>query len=161
MAKARSHFPEGVSAVTPMLVLPSCVRAIAWYEKAFGAVVLNRAEGPTPGSTIHAQIRIGGCPIFMADDMPMSKIKSPGLLGGATSSITLYVPNVDEVFKRAVVAGAEVVQPVADMFWGDRYSTIRDPFGCYWSIATHQEDVNAEEMERRTRDFFASMAKAS
>jgi PhnB protein len=161
MAKAKSHFPVGVSAVTPMLVLPSCVRAIAWYEKALGAVVRSRTEGGTPGSTIHAQISIGDCPIFMADDMPMSRINSPGLLGGASASIMLYVPNVDEVFQRAVAAGADVVQPVADMFWGDRYSTIKDPFGCYWSIATHQEDVSAEEMERRTRDFFASMAKAS
>jgi PhnB protein len=161
MAKAKSYFPEGVSAVTPVLVLPSCVRAIAWYEKALGAVVRNRAEGPAPGSTVHAQISIGGCSIFMADDMPMSKVKSPGLLGGASAAITLYVPNVDEVFERAVAAGAEVVQPVADMFWGDRYSTIKDPFGCYWSIATHQEDLSAEEMARRTREFFASMAKAS
>ncbi len=160
MAKAKSHFPEGVSAVTPMLVLPSCVRAITWYEKVFHAVLRNRAEGPAPGSTIHAEVRIGDCPIFMADDMPESRIKSPGLLGGASSSINLYVPNVDEVFQRAVAAGAEVVQPVADMFWGDRYATIKDPFGCYWSIATHQEDVSAEELRRRTQEFFASMKKA-
>ncbi len=159
MAKAKSHAPEGIRTLTPMLVLPDCKRAIEWYERALGAELLNRAEGPSPGSTIHAALRIGDSVVFMADDSPMSAIKSPALLGGASSAITMYVPDVDVVFKRAVAAGAEAVTAPADMFWGDRYSTIKDPFGCYWSPATHQEDVDPVEMEKRTREFFATMAK--
>jgi PhnB protein len=90
--------------------------------------------------------------------MPNSPTKSPGLLGGASSSITLYFPDCDGIYTQAVKAGAEVLMPMADMFWGDRYGTIRDPFGCVWSIATHKEDFTREEMQRRTQDFFANLA---
>jgi PhnB protein len=91
--------------------------------------------------------------------MPQSPSKSPASLGGVNGGITMYVPDCDAVYNRAVAAGAQVVMPIADMFWGDRFSSIRDPFGCLWSIATHKEDVSPDEMEHRTREFFASMAK--
>jgi PhnB protein len=161
MPKANSYAPDGIRTVTPMLMHKSCIQAIEWYKKAFGAEVRTMAAGPSPGSTIHAEIRIGDSSIYMSDDMPMASTKSPGLLGGASASITLFVPDCDALYNRAVAAGAEVVSPIADMFWGDRYSTVKDPFGCYWSIATHKEDVAREELERRTHEFFAQMAKSS
>jgi uncharacterized glyoxalase superfamily protein PhnB len=142
-----------------MLTVKNSLQAIDWYKKAFGAEVRTVAAGPQPGSTIHAEIRVGDSAIFMADDSPMSSTKSPSLLGGASASITLFVPDSDAVFNRAVAAGAEVVMPIGDMFWGDRYSVVKDPFGCFWSIATHKEDVSSEEMERRSREFFAKMEK--
>ncbi|MGA7745175.1 MAG: VOC family protein [Polyangia bacterium] len=159
MARAKSHLPEGIRTVTPMLMVKNSLQAIDWYRKAFGAEVRSVSAGPEPGSTIHAEIRIGDSAIFMADDMPMSSTKSPSLLGGASASIALYVPDSDAVYNRAVAAGAEVVMPIADMFWGDRYSMVKDPFGCFWAIATHKEDVSNEEMERRSREFFANMGK--
>jgi len=159
MTKAKSYLPDGVRTATPTLMLKNAREAIEWYKKAFGAQVKTIAEGPTPGSTIHAEIRIGDSAIFLVDDMPMSPTKSPSLLGGATGSITLYFQDCDAVYNQAVKAGAEVLMPMADMFWGDRYGSIKDPFGCVWSIATHKEDFTREEMEQRTRDFFASMAK--
>jgi uncharacterized glyoxalase superfamily protein PhnB len=138
-------------------MVKNSLQAIDWYKKAFGAEVRSVAAGPVPGSTIHAEIRIGDSAIFMADDAPMSPIKSPALLGGASASITLFVPDSDAVFNQAVAAGAEVSMPLADMFWGDRYSTVKDPFGCFWSIATHKEDLSQDEIERRTRELFSKL----
>jgi len=161
MAKSKSHLPEGIRTVTPTLTVSNSLRAIDWYKKVFGAEVRSRSEGPVAGSTIHAEIRIGDSSLYMADDSPMTRTKSPSLLGGASASVTLYVPDSDAVFSRAVAAGAEVVEPIGDMFWGDRYGVVKDPFGCFWAIATHKEDIGSEEMERRSRAFFASMAKAS
>jgi uncharacterized glyoxalase superfamily protein PhnB len=159
MTKAKSYLPDGIRSVTPTLIVKNAVEAIDWYKRAFGAQVKTIAAGPKPGSTIHSEIRIGDSAIFVVDDMPGSPTKSPGLLGGASSSITLYFPDCDAIYNQAVKAGAEVVMPIADMFWGDRYSTIKDPFGCVWGIATHKEDVPPEEMGQRTREFFATMAK--
>lgn len=161
MAKAKSYLPEGIRAVTPMLTVKNSVQAVDWYKKVFGADVRAMAAGPTPGSTIHGEFRIADCSIFIADEMPMSNTKSPPSLGGSSASITLYFSDCDGVYSRAVAAGAEVLMPMADMFWGDRYGIIRDPFGCVWSIASHREDVSREEMDRRTREFFASLPKQS
>jgi PhnB protein len=159
MTKAKSHLPEGIRTVTPTLMLKNTLQAIEWYKKAFGAQVKTVAPGPTPGSTIHAEIRIGDSSIYMVDDMPAAHTKSPTLLGGASASITLFVPDADAVYNQAVKAGAEVLMPIADMFWGDRYGVIKDPYGCVWAIGTHKEDFTPQEMEQRTRDFFANMAK--
>ena len=144
-----------------MLTVKNSLQAIDWYKRVFGAEVRSISPGPNPGLTIHAEIRIGDSSVFMADDSPMSNTKSPSRLGGATASITLYVPDSDTVYNRAVAAGAEVVLPIGDMFWGDRYGVVTDPFGCYWAIATHKEDMSSEEMERRSREFFASVGKQS
>jgi len=159
MAKATSYAPEGIRTLTPTLTLKNAREAVEWYKKAFDAHVRVMAEGPTPGSTIHGEIRIGDSAIFVVDEMPQSPSKSPASLGGVNGGITMYVADCDAVYNRAVAAGAQVVMPMADMFWGDRFSSIRDPFGCLWSIATHKEDVSPDEMEHRTREFFASMAK--
>jgi PhnB protein len=159
MAKAKSYAPEGIRTLTPTLTLKNARAAIAWYQKAFGAEVRTIAEGPTPGSTIHSEIRIGDSALFLVDEMPGAPSKSPESLGAVNAGITMYFPDCDAVYKQAVAAGAQVVMKMEDMFWGDRFGTLRDPFGCLWSIATHKEDVSREEMERRTREFFAAMAK--
>lgn len=159
MAKATHYAPEGIRTVTPTLTLKNARKAIEWYQKAFGAKVHGIAEGPTPGSTIHSEIRIGDSAIFLVDEMPGSPSRSAESLGGTNAGITLYFADSDAVFNQAVAAGAQVVMKLEDMFWGDRFGTVRDPFGCLWSIATHKEDVERGEMERRTREFFAKMAK--
>lgn len=158
MSRAKSHLPEGIRTVTPTLVFKSTREAIDWYQKAFSAQVVSVAPGPAPGSIVHAHIRIGDSAIYMADVMPGSPVQPPSAAGNASASITLFVPDADALYDQALKAGAEVLMPIADMFWGDRYATLKDPFGCVWAIATHKEDLSAQELDQRTRDFFASAA---
>jgi PhnB protein len=108
---------------------------------------------------MHAELKIGDSIIFLAEENPNMGIKSPQTLGGCTSVLNLYVPNVDELFKQAVNAGAKESMPVADQFWGDRYGSLVDPFGYSWGIGTHKEDLTPKEMEQRAQEFFASMAQ--
>src|SRR5258706_9162634 len=159
MAKAKSHVPEGLRSVTPHLVLKNSLDAIEFYKKAFGAELVNHAPGPMPRSTMHAMIRIGDSAIMLADEMPQSTVKAPKSIGGTTSSISLYVPDVDATFNKAVAAGAKVNMPVGDQFWGDRYGQVLDPEGHLWEIGTHKEDLTPEELEQRANDFMAQMAK--
>jgi PhnB protein len=159
MATAKSYLPEGIRSVTPHLPLKNAVEAIAFYKKAFGAELRAHSPGPTPNSTMHADLKIGDSILYLADEMPQSPAKAPTSLGGATVMLTLFVPDCDAVFNRAVAAGAKVLMPPSDMFWGDRYSQLTDPFGHVWSIATHKEDLTAEEMQRRGQAFMASLGK--
>ncbi|HXU10978.1 MAG TPA: VOC family protein [Candidatus Binatia bacterium] len=153
--------PEGYHTVTPYLVVKDAKRALEYYAKAFGAETVMSM--PTPdGRIMHAEVKIGNSMIFVTDENPdmAPKLKSPGSTGGiATGSTFLYVPDVDAVFKRAVEAGASVTMPVTDMFWGDRFGKVVDPFGHHWGIATHTEDVAPEEMGRRSAEFMKSVAK--
>ena len=112
-------------------------------------------EGP-PGEIGHAELQIGDSIIMLADEMPQMETKSPQTVGGTTTGLFLYVQDVDAAFQKAVAAGAKETMPVADMFWGDRYGKLMDPFGHSWSIATHKEDVAPEEMQKRAQ---AEMAK--
>ena len=157
MGTAKSYLPEGVRSITPHLTVKNSVEAIDFYGKAFGARVRSHAPGPAPGSTMHADLQIGDSVLYLADEMPMSATKAPGP-GGSTVAMTLFVSDCDAVYKSAVDAGARSLMPPADMFWGDRYSQVTDPFGHVWAIATHKEDVSPEEMERRAQEFFARFA---
>jgi len=113
-----------------------------------------------PGGKIgHAEIKIGDSPIMLGDEMPGSGNQSPQSLGGTTGGILLYVENADAVFNQAVAAGAQVEMPVADMFWGDRYGRLKDPFGHSWSVATHIEDVTPAQMKERMQDVMAKMER--
>jgi uncharacterized glyoxalase superfamily protein PhnB len=159
MAKAKSYVPEGLRSVTPHLVLKNSLDAIEFYKKAFGAEVVAHAPGPTPRSTMHAMIRIGDSAIMLADEMPMSSAKAPKSIGGTAQSISLYVPDVDATFNKAIAAGGKVTMPVGDQFWGDRYGQLFDPEGHLWEIATHKEDLTPQELEQRAKDFMAQMAK--
>lgn len=144
---------DGMHTVTPHIVCAGAADAIAFYKKAFGAEEVMRMPGPD-GKLWHAMIRIGDSMVMMADEFEQWESFGPLKLKGTPVTLHLSVPNVDEVFQRAVDAGATVKMPVADMFWGDRYGIVEDPFGHRWSIATHIRDVSPEQMA-------AEMAKAA
>jgi PhnB protein len=140
--------PEGFHSVTPYLTVNDAARALDFYKRAFGAQEVMRMDGPG-GKIGHAEIKIGDSKLMLADEMPGMGARSPQSLGGTTSGVMLYVENADTVFNQAVSAGAQVEAPLADMFWGDRYGRLKDPFGHSWSIATHKEDVAPAEMQKR------------
>ena len=142
--------PEGMHSVTPHLVCAGAAEAIEFYKQAFGAVEGGRLPGPD-GKLMHAVIRIGDSAVMMVDEMPQWGALGPKSLKGSPVTIHLYVGDVDAVVKRAVAAGAKVTMPVDDMFWGDRYGKIEDPFGHQWSIGTHKRDVTPEEMQKAMR----------
>jgi PhnB protein len=153
-AKKRvSAIPVGMSTVTPYLVVRNGSDAIDFYKRAFGAREVGRMPGPD-GKIMHAALRIGGAAVFLADENPQMGSRSPQSLGGASGSLHLYVPNVDAAFKRAVDAGAQVGMPVTDMFWGDRYGKVTDPFGHEWGLATHKEDLTSAQVKKRAEAFF-------
>jgi PhnB protein len=129
-----------------------------FYKRAFGAQEVVRMDGPD-GKIGHAEIKIGDSIVMLGDEMPGMGNRSPQSLGGTTAGVMLYVENVDTVFNQAVSAGAQVEAPVADMFWGDRYGKLKDPFGHSWSVATHMEDVAPAEMAKRMKDATAKMAQ--
>ena len=139
--------PEGMHTVTPHLVCAGAADAIEFYKKAFGAVELSRMLGPD-GKVMHASIRIGDSVIMLNDEMPAWGTFGPKSLKGSSVIIHLYVENADAAFDQAVRAGAKVTMPLDDMFWGDRYGKLEDPFGHQWSIGTHVRDVSPEEMQK-------------
>lgn len=150
--------PEGYHTITPYLIVKGADEAIEFYKKAFGAEELFRMPGPDGRGVMHAELRIGDSIIMLADESPDRGYLGPLTRGGATSSLLLYVEDADASFARAIAAGATEKMPVSDMFWGDRYGQVRDPFGHDWSIATHTEDVAPEEMARREQEFLAKMS---
>ncbi len=150
--------PQGFRSVTPYLTLNDAGRALDFYKRAFGAQELLRMDGPG-GKIGHAEIKIGDSIIMLADEMPGGGVRSPQSLGGTTAGIFIYVENADAVYNQAVSAGAQVETPLADMFWGDRYGRLKDPFGHSWSVATHKEDVAPAEMSKRMQEATAKMAQ--
>ena len=140
--------PEGYHTVTPYLVIRDAAAAIEFYKKAFGATEIMRMASPD-GKISHAEIKIGDSPIMIGDECPERNARSPQTLGGTPVGIFLYVEDVDRIAQQAIAAGATVMMPVADQFWGDRYGMFVDPFGHQWSVATHKEDVSPEEIGRR------------
>ena len=139
--------PDGMHTVTPHLVCAGAADAIEFYKKAFNAVEVGRLPGPQ-GRLMHAAIRIGDSHVMLVDEMPEWGAFGPKSLKGSPVTIHLYVEDVDAFVARAVAAGAKITMPVADMFWGDRYGKIEDPFGHYWSVGTHIRDVTPEEMKQ-------------
>ena len=146
--------PDGMTAVTPHLVVAGAAQAIDWYKKAFGATEEMRMPGPD-GRIMHASIRIDGAAIFLVDEMKEWGAVGPKSLKGSPVTIHLMVENVDAVFDRAVQAGATVTMPVADQFWGDRYGCLEDPYGHKWSVATHVRDVSDAEMQAAMKQMAA------
>jgi PhnB protein len=140
--------PDGYHTATPYLIVRDAARAIDFYTRAFGATALMRLPDPS-GKMRHAEIKIGNSPIMLADEFPDMGCRSPQSLGGAAVSLMLYVEDVDTQFSQAIAAGAKVLNPVADQFYGDRSGTLEDPFGHVWTLATHKEDVAPEEIHRR------------
>jgi PhnB protein len=139
--------PEGSHSVTPHLICAGAADAIEFYKKVFDAVEVMRIPG-TQGRLMHACVRIGDSNVMLVDEMPEWGALSPKSLNGSPVTIHLYVADVDASIARAVAAGATVAMSAADMFWGDRYGKIIDPFGHHWSLATHIRDVTADEMKK-------------
>ena len=145
-AKVKS-LPDGMHSVTPHLVCAGAADAIEFYKNAFNATQTMRLPGPD-GKLMHAAIRIGDSTVMLVDESPEWGMVGPKTLKGSPVTIHLYVEDVDTVVARAVKFGAKVTMPVADMFWGDRYGVLEDPFGHHWSVAKHIRDVSPEEMQQ-------------
>jgi PhnB protein len=140
--------PPKYGSVTPHLTISECASAIDFYKRAFGAKELVRMPGPG-GKVMHAEIKIGDSVVMMSDEFPEQRSKSPQSLGGTAGSVMLYVKDCDRVYREAVDAGARSLEEPKDMFWGDRFSRIEDPYGHQWAIATAKEKVSPKEMARR------------
>ena len=150
--------PAGREGLIPHLVCTPCANAVEFYKKAFGAEEVARMPAPDGKRLIHAELRIGGRPLFLVDDFPEycgGKQMSPQALGGSPVTVHRYVDDCDAAIARAEKAGATVKMPAADMFWGDRYGVVVDPFGHAWSFATHIADLTPEQMANSTQEAFA------
>jgi PhnB protein len=140
--------PDGYHSVTPYLIVSGAAQALDFYKRAFGAEERMRMPGPD-GKIMHAEIQIGDSIVMLADEFPEMGATSPQSLGGTPMGLCIYLENVDARFQQAVAAGAKIERPLQDQFYGDRSGTVIDPFGHKWTLASHIEDVEPEEMERR------------
>lgn len=153
--------PAGLEQLIPHLVCKPCSAAIDFYKQAFGAEEVYRLPSPDGQRIMHAEIKVGQSMIFLVDDFPEfceGKSLAPQALGGSPVTIHRYVPNCDKAVQRAVAAGATISMPPADMFWGDRYGVVIDPFGHHWSFATRLKDLTPEQMEAAMKEAFAQAA---
>jgi PhnB protein len=149
--------PEGYHTLSAYLAVDNASEAIDFYKRAFGAK--ERVRMDAPGGTVgHAELEIGDSLIMLSDPMPQALTKSPKKLGGTTMGLFMYSKDVDAAIEKAVEAGATVEMEPDDMFWGDRFGSVVDPYGHSWAIATHVEDVPPEEMEERGRAAMAAMS---
>ena len=158
MSKSTQKIPAGHENLIPHLVCSPASEAIAFYKKAFGAEEIQRMAAPDGRRIMHAAIRIGTSLVFLVDDFPEfcgGKASSPAALKGTPVTIHRYVENCDAALKRAQDAGATVLMPAADMFWGDRYGAVTDPFGHKWSFATRIKDMTPAEMQAAMKEAFA------
>jgi PhnB protein len=154
---APKPIPEGYHSVTPYLAIDGASEAIEFYKKAFGAKERGRMDAPG-GKIGHAELQIGDSVVMLSDALPQFSTRAPTELGGTSVSVFMYVEDVDAVVKQAVDAGATVEMEVQDQFWGDRFGSVRDPFGHNWAIATHVEDVPPEEMAERAKAAMAALS---
>jgi PhnB protein len=152
--------PKGYHTITPYMTVRDAARAIEFYKQAFGAKERGVMKGPD-GKVMHAELVIGDSIIMLADEFPEFGSLSPQSTGGSGTGLHIYIEDVDSAFDRAVKAGATVEMPVADMFWGDRYGKLGDPFGHKWSIATHKADLSVEEMKKGMDETMAKMPKSA
>lgn len=144
---------EGYHSITPYLTVDDARAAIAFYQKAFGATEHMRL--PMGDRIGHADLLIGDSHVMLSDEFPDLDKLGPKTLGGTTASLMIHVPDVDGAFEKAVAAGAEIVFPVKDQFYGERSGCLKDPFGHVWTLSTHAEDVPEKEMDRRMSEMMA------
>ena len=157
MSEQVKAIPDGFHSVTPGLVVRDGTKALEFYKAAFGAEVIGQL--PTPdGKLMHAEFRIGNSIVMLGEECPDWGVVGPETLGGSPVSLNIYVEDCDAVFNRAVEAGAAVKMPVADMFWGDRYGKVTDPFGHSWGILTHIKDLTEDEVKAAAAEAMAAMA---
>ena len=147
--------PSGFHTITPVIYVKGAVEALEFYKQALGAQEHNRHMTPDGSKVMHSEIQIGDSRIFVCDEFPEWGALSPASLNGSTTSFFVYVENCDEVFDRAVKAGATAVMPVADTFWGDRVGAVADPYGHKWNISTHIKDMTEEEIVAAAQEAFA------
>jgi PhnB protein len=152
--------PEGHHTLTPHLIVKGASEAIEFYKKAFGAEEITRLPGPDGKSIMHAALKIGDSRLFLVDEFPQMGSLGPKSIGGTPVFIHVFVEDVDTIFNQAVAAGAEVLMPLVDAFWGDRYGQLVDPFGHKWSLATHKEDLTPEEIGKRAQAAFGECAQS-
>ena len=149
--------PEGFHTISPAMVIKNAAKAIDFYQRAFGAEVVLQLSGPG-GSLVHAEIKIGDSIIMISDEWPGHHVQSPASVNGTTCTLHIYVEDVDALHRQAVAAGAKEIMPPTDMFWGDRFSSVTDPFGHSWSMATHIKDLTPEECQKACDEWMAQMA---
>jgi PhnB protein len=149
MSSRTKPIPSGFHTLTPHLIVKGATKAIEFYKTAFGAEEIGRLSGPDGKSIMHANLKIGDSHLFLVDEFPQMDCRGPQSIGGTPVTIHMYVEDVDAAFGKAVAAGAQVKMPVADMFWGDRYGVLTDPFGHSWSMATHKEDLTPKQIGER------------
>lgn len=154
MAGNVKAIPEGFHTLTPHLVIRGAAEAIEFYKRAFGAVELGRAQMPGSPMIMHAALRIGDSVIMLNDEFPDMGAVSPAALNGSPVTVHIYTEDADGTYNRAVAAGAKAAMPMQDMFWGDRYGKLIDPFGHHWTIGKHIEDVSPEETSKRAAKMF-------
>jgi PhnB protein len=152
--------PEGYHNITPYMTVRNAARAIEFYKQAFGATEKDVSKGQD-GKIMHAELRIGDSIFMLADEFPEFNSLSPQSTGGSGMGLHIYTEDVDSAFDRAVKAGATVEMPVSDMFWGDRYGKLADPFGHKWSIATHKRDMTPAEIDEAMHQFLQQMPKSA
>jgi PhnB protein len=158
-SKARpkvSPVPKGYNSVSGFLVIDGAAEAIEFYKRAFGAKEKSRMAGPS-GKIMHAELQIGDSMVMLSDEMPDMGVKSPKTVGGTTGGLMIYTKNVDALAEKAEKAGAKVIMPVQDQFWGDRYGQFEDPFGHRWSMGTRKENLTNKQIGKRAQEFFAKM----
>ena len=151
--------PEGYHSVTASFTFKDSKKALDFYQKAFGAKVLDLMKSPDGQGIMHATMQIGNSIMMMGDEKPGMSCQSAETLGSSPISLYVYVPDADAAFKKATAAGGTVVMPIGDMFWGDRAGTIKDPFGYTWMIATHKQDLTNDQIQKGAEAFFAQMGK--
>jgi len=149
--------PEGYHTLTSYLTVDNATEAIEFYKQAFGAKERMRMEAPG-GMIGHAELEIGDSLVMLSDAFPQTTTRPPKELGGTTAGIFMYSEDVDAAVQKAVAAGATVSMEVDDMFWGDRFGSVTDPYGHLWSIATHKEDLAPEEIAERGKTAMAAMS---
>lgn len=163
MTKSNQPIPPGHENLIPHLICDPCSEAIDFYKKAFGAEEIHRMLDPTSGRIMHASIRFDNCIVYLNDDFPETcggQSQTAISLKGTPLTLHHYVKDCDAAFNRAIAAGATTLMPPSDMFWGDRYSVVVDPYGHRWSFATHQQDMSSAEMQAAVNDACAPAAKA-
>jgi len=144
------YIPKGYNSVTPYLIVKGAAQAIEYYTKVFGAKEIVRMPGPG-GRIGHAELEVGNSHIMLADEVPEMGHNGPPASGNSSTSVLVYVEDVDAAVGRAVAGGAKILKPIEDQFYGDRMGFIQDPFGHRWGVATHIEDVSPEEMQKRAK----------
>jgi PhnB protein len=149
--------PEEFHTITPHLVVRGVPEAVEFYRKAFGAQELFRNMAPDGKTVVHSELLLGDSRFFLNDEFPEHGAVSPKALNGSAVTLHLYVEDVDAVYQQAVEAGAQVVFPLADCFWGDRYAQLKDPFGHSWSVASRIEDLSPAELKERATEFFSKV----